>query len=380
MKEFEIELSTKVYFGTNICEEAINKISHLLPKRILLVTTGRSLKKNRYVEQVVQYLKKSGKVDEVAIFEHVSPNPRLEEAEEAVRLGKEKQVQMVIGLGGGSALDAAKAAAVGIPLEESLNMYFFEGKEPTEATLPIIAIPTTAGTGSELSRGAILSSPVHCIKNGIRGKNIVPKIAIVDTYFTWTVPMKATMEMGFDVLAHAVESYVAVKANFFSEMISEKIIRIVGEALPKLRQNLDDHDAREKMCFASMIAGMNLATVGTCLPHRMQYVIGAKTDTSHAAGLVALFPAWIYHEFAVNEEKVNMILQCLGQNKACNSAEAKSEMRNFMEPLGLNDTLQSLGIKENEILELAGQVKGNIANDPLATKVGIMDDIFRESF
>lgn len=380
MKTFEFELSTKIYFGTKIYEKAITEIHEILPKRVLLVTTGRSLEKNGYVDQIVQCLKIKGSVEEVAIFDQVSPNPRLEEAKEAVRLGKEKRVQMVVGFGGGSALDAAKAAAVGIPLEESLDAYFFDGKEPTEATLPIIAIPTTAGTGSELSRGAILSSPKHCIKNGIRGKNIAPKIAIVDSYFTWTVPMKATMEMGFDVLAHAMESYVAVKANLFSEMISEKIIQIVGEALPRLKHNLKDYEAREQMCFASMIAGINLATVGTCLPHRMQYVIGAKTDTSHAAGLAALYPSWISHEFEVSGTKVNVMLRKLGQNEAQNGAEAKDAMQSFMKSLGLTDSLQSLGINENEVKELADQVKGNITNDPVAVKRKILDVIFRESF
>lgn len=100
-----------------------------------------------------------------------------------------------------------------------------EGIEPTGNTLPIIAIPTTAGSGSELSKGAIISSLTHHMKGGIRGTMVLPKAAIVNPVYTWTMPLGITMETGFDALAHAIESYTAVKANSWSHMISEKAIR-----------------------------------------------------------------------------------------------------------------------------------------------------------
>lgn len=180
------------------------------------------------------------------------------------------------------------------------------------------------------------------------------------------------METGFDVLAHAVESYTAVKANSFSEMLSEKAICIIAEYLPILCDNLENHEAREKMCFASMLMGLNLAMVGTCLPHRMQYAIGAATDTSHAAGLAALYPAWIRCEYEVNREKVEQVLRWMGY-------QHPDDWNNYMQMLGISYRLTDLGITADMLGELERSVTGNLANDRLAGEKDIIGHIFRES-
>ena len=344
----------------------------------MLVTTGRSLVKYGYLDELLNILKEL--LDEkVFVFEKISANPQLEEVKHAIKFGKEKSIQCVIGFGGGSSIDAAKAIAVGIAASDDIENYLLNGKEPDEKTLPIIAIPTTAGTGSELSKGAIISSKIHQIKAGIRGKNILPKVAIVDDVFTWTVPLRITMETGFDVLAHAIESFVAVKANCFSEMLSEKAIRIVGENLPLLYNNINNHDARKQMCFASMIMGMNLANVGTCLPHRMQYAIGAYTDTSHGAGLLAIYPKWIRYEYQVNSEKINKVLYWLGGIQADTSEQAEELMVSFFKKMDISYSLSDLNIHGDMIERLMEKVTGNLANDKLASKHNIVKSIFTDT-
>lgn len=377
MTEFSMELSTKIYFGTGITQEALEKEKHwFFEKNILLITTGRSLIKYGYLERVEQILKKLSPSSRIVIYDKVSQNPRLSEVKEASELGIENNVQVVIGFGGGSALDAAKAVAAGVANIDLLDDFLVKGLEPTEKTLPLIAIPTTAGTGSELSKAAILSSHEHHIKSGIRGKYMQPKVAIVDAVYTWSVPERITMETGFDVLAHAVESYVAVKANLFSEMLSEKAIKIAGKSLSVLKKDLDNHEAREQIAFASMIMGMNLANVGTALPHRMQYPIGIETDMSHGAGLIALYPSWIQHEQEVNPKKVQMILEWLGLK----NTSASDAFKDLKERWGISYTLQSLGIEKNRLSILAEQVTGNVANDKLASCPGIINTILEESF
>ena len=377
MTEFSMELSTKIYFGTGITQEALEKEKHWFDKKnILLITTGRSLIKYGYLERLEQILKKLSPSSRIVIYDKVSQNPRLSEVKEASELGIENNVQIVIGFGGGSALDAAKAVAAGVADIDLLDDFLLKGLEPTEKTLPMIAIPTTAGTGSELSKAAILSSHEHHIKSGIRGKYMQPKVAIVDAVYTWSVPERITMETGFDVLAHAVESYVAVKANLFSEMLSEKAIKIVGKSLSVLKKDLDNHEAREQMAFASMIMGMNLANVGTVLPHRMQYPIGIETDTSHGAGLIALYPSWIQYEQEVNAQKVQTMLEWLGLK----SDSAGDAFKDLQEQWGISYTLQALGIEKNRLSTLAEQVTGNLANDKLASCSGIINTILEESF
>ena len=379
MKGFTLEIPTTIYFGNNNVEEALNKESRYLAGTIMIVTTGKSLVRLGYINDLKRIMDKLPYVKDTLIFDCISSNPKLEEIEVAVRLGVDKQVKAIIGFGGGSAIDAAKAVAVGVGTSERLERFLLEGIEPSDHTLPIIAIPTTAGTGSELSKGAILSCLVHQIKGGIRGTALLPKAAIVNPVYTWTVPIGVTMETGFDALAHAIESYVAVKANCWSEMISEKVIKTVGESLPLLMDNLDDHQAREAMCYASMIVGINLANVGTCLPHRLQYAIGAKTDTSHGAGVAALYPAWIQRQYDGNENKVKNIIYWLTGEKIENGKEARKEMSRFMQKTDTLKTLSGLGINREDIPELTEKVTGNINNDKLSLQKNIISNIYYDS-
>ena len=376
---FILQLTTKTYFGTHIVREALEQEKRWLGNKVLIVAGGRSLKKHGYLDELVKITEDMVGRDNVVVFDGICPNPRLDQVKQAVLLGRRQGADCVIGFGGGSALDAAKAVATGISAKEELEEYLLRGKEPSEKTLPIIAIPTTAGTGSELSKAAIISSPMHHIKAGIRGENILPKVAIVDAVYTWTVPIHVTMETGFDVLAHAIESYVAVKSNRFSEMLSEKAVQLAGENLQRLSRDLNDHDARENMCYASMIMGINLANVGTCLPHRMQYVVGAATDTSHAAGLIALYPAWVGHEYNVNESKMKKVMSLLGKKVPDTSEQARAELKAFLDKIGAYRTLKALGIRTEMLKELTAQITGNLANDLLAGQSGIITQIFQES-
>lgn len=261
----------------------------------------------------------------------------------------------------------------------SLSEYLLQGLPAPDKLLSIIAIPTAAGTGSELSKGAILSDEKLKIKGGIRGRSLTPKVAIVDAAFTYSMPQKLTMETGFDALAHAMESYLSKKANLHSENLSLQAIRLVGENLPKLHANLDDHEAREKMSYASMLMGMNLYNIGNCLPHRMQYPIGAATGTSHAAGLAAIYPVWIREEYRARPDKVIDIFQALVKRRPCNATETEKLMENFLREMEVGRTLTDLGIEKKQIPALVESIRGDISTDPIGSETGICERIYRES-
>ena len=243
----------------------------------------------------------------------------------------------------------------------------------------MIAIPTTAGTGSELSRGAIISSPEHGIKKGIRGEHIAPRVAIVDPYFTYQIPYRVTMETGFDVLAHAIESYVSKKATLFSEMISRQCIKMAGRALQDLCVSLEDKKARASISYASMLAGINLANVGNALPHRLQYPVGAATDTSHAAGLLALYPAWLRHEYDYVPEKINRVINLLTGKEVHAKEEAMQAFGGYIARLGVRKSLQELGISPGQEKALAQRVTGNIESDRASKEKDIMEKIYHEA-
>ena len=276
-------------------------------------------------------------------------------------------------------MDAAKAAAVGIPVRRSIYDYLLNGYEPGPETLPVITIPTTAGTGAELTKGAIISCREKRIKSGIRGEHLIPKLAIVDPSFTYRVPYITTMETGFDVFAHAVESYLSVKANVFSDMLSERAIRNVADHLRCLTEDPDNTAARDMMSFSSMLMGLNVRDIGNCLPHRMQYPVGALTETSHGAGLAALYPAWFRYEYEVNQNRVNKVIEWLGYKKVRTGEDAAQTIKDFIHGLGIGRTLTELGICNVNGEELEDMVSGNLKNDKLGGIAGICAKIYDES-
>lgn len=376
MRRFELAFPTKVYFGTGIVSEAIRKERELFGKRTLVVMTGTVLERLGHLDSVKSTLAEMLGEDNVFLFRNVSPDPDIAEVAEAAAFGKAHSVDSVIGFGGGSAMDAAKAAAVGIASAGSLYDYLLSGYEPGPGTLPVITIPTTAGTGAEITKGAIISCREKRIKSGIRGKYLIPRLAVVDPVFTYGIPYNTTMETGFDVFSHATESYLSVKATAFSDMLSEKAIRNAGCYLRRLSEDLDDTEARDAMSFSSLLMGMNVRDIGNCLPHRMQYPVGALTGTSHGAGLAALYPAWIRYEYEVNRERVNDVLGWLGYGKAATGGEAERMIRDFINGLGLNRTLTGLGIRNMGGEELAGMVSGDLKNDRLGEVPGICAKIY----
>lgn len=380
MKLYQLNIPTKIYYGRNILQEALKAQEGFLKGNILIVTTGRSLIRMGYLEMLEMLLKSCTAVKDIVIFDRISANPRLSEVREGIILGKEKRVDIVIGFGGGSAMDAAKAVAAGIGTDEDIEVFYDQGREPGEWTLPIVAIPTTAGTGSELSKAAIITDTVKRKKGGIRGQHLYPAVAIVDSAFTESVPFSITMETGFDVLAHAVESYVSKAASPFTRMQSEYVIQTVGTYLPELAGNLKNSVAREKMSFASMIMGMNLGNASTALPHRLQYPLGAHTDTSHGAGLAALFPAWIKYECFYSTDKMEKAAQLLTGKQITGEENVEEAFRSFAQELRLPLSLRELGVVESQLAVMASEVTGNIQNDPAAQEEDIILKIYKAAY
>lgn len=372
MSLYQITIPTKVYFGRNIWKEALKAQEAILQGNVMIATTGRSLHRLGYVEELRRCLQECSCFKNIVIFDRISANPKLSEIQEGILLGQQENTDIIVGFGGGSALDAAKAIAAGVKSGVRIEDLFYKGGEPGTDTLPVIAIPTTAGTGSELSKAAIITDDVQKIKSGIRGKALYPSVAIVDSYFTESIPFQVTMETGFDVLAHAVESYISGAASPYTRMQSETAVQIVGKYLPRLADDLKDKEARERMSFASMIMGINLGNASTCLPHRMQYPIGAHTDTSHGAGLAALFTAWIRCEYRYASGQVERMVSLLTGRDIQGEADCTEAVYRFIRLLKLTASLQELGIERKQLEIMAAEVSGNIGNDPASQEEGII--------
>lgn len=380
MKPYHINIPTNIYFGRDIWEESLKEIEYVLNKNVMIVTTGRSLIKLGYLENLKKTMLKNTLVNDIIVFDKVSANPRLSEAKEGIDLAKKNKSNVIVGFGGGSAMDMAKAIALGAKADDEVEEYFYGNKEVGNEVLPIIAIPTTAGTGSELSRASIITDSEKKVKRGIRGDALYPKAAIVDSIFTESVPFDITMQTGFDVLAHAMESYVSKASSPYTQMQSEYAIKLVGEMLPRLSVNLKDEEARKNMSYASMIMGINLGNASTGLPHRLQYPLGAFTDTSHGLGLAVLYCAWLDYEYKYSQEKVEKMISILIGENIRGKNECINEMQKFISSLKLPVTLKNMEIDRAQLRDMSEAVTGNLFNDPAAQEQDIIIKIYERAW
>lgn len=348
---------------------------------MLVVSVENAMKEFRILDKVTDSFAKTGlKFD---IFDGITPNPKTEEITKGVEIVKANGCQVIVGLGGGSALDAAKAIALAAGSGVSIEDYFWKSLDPQRA-LPTIAVPTTAGTGSELSRTAILTDTKNKIKKAIRGDALLPKVAIVDPELTLSVPPDVTAETGFDVLAHAIETYVSRRAQPITELFSERAIHIVSQNLARCVYHGSDLKARSAMSFASLLMGFNLVNSSNCLPHRLQYPVGALTDTSHGRGLAALYPTWMRRTYRYSPDKFARIASLMKKDvkgttltkAAEQGVEAVEELlRDIHLPIHLRD----LGVKPTDSTFLASQVCGDLSADPGEAEEADIIDIYQKA-
>lgn len=254
---------------------------------------------------------------------------------------KTKKTDCVIGIGGGSILDSVKALAI---REDDIADFNEESR-----VLPIITIPTTAGTGAELTKSAIVKA--GDIKRGIRSEKLFPELAIVDPELCDSLPLELTKYTAFDALTHAVETYFSKKSNPVTRALSEISLSLVLKYLPAALKDFKEKGkptlaTRKELSYAAMLQGFNLANASTCLPHRVQYALSTVSDAGHAAGLACVFRAWL-----------NMAKPQIG------SCDYK-RITDFMDEIEINITLADIGVKKENIETMVQRIEGALDLDP----------------
>ncbi len=369
MSPFTFYGPTRVVFGDGMIGEAGQ---HLPFSENVLIVAGRSSAvRTGHLERLLAAL--TGK--KVSVFTGVSPNPRLTEINAAAAQGISAGATAVIGLGGGSALDAAKAIAAAMAGAD-IAALLREDKPAPDNTLPIVCIPTTAGTGSETSQAAIVSDEARGVKQGLRGAPLIPRVAIVDPDLLGTLPRSVAAETGFDVLTHALETWVSRRHSALTAIYSRLAITTVFKHLPHFLDDPDRRESRREMALASLMMGWNLANSTTALPHRMQYPVGARTDTSHPAGLAALYPAWSRRAALAAPEPFEFIASLAGGNQAMSG---RDHLMQFMQSVGLTPRLGDFGLTREDCPGLAAAVQGNLSADPCDTSMRALVEIYEAS-
>jgi alcohol dehydrogenase len=368
LTQFELAVPTKILFGRGRIAEA-GRVVGGFGDRAFVVTGRQAMRKSGALDRLVGIL--SGASVGVEFFS-VSPNPRSDEVDRASDLAGRRRCDVVVGFGGGSALDAAKAVAVGVAIGPVGPFVGTEVAAPA-GTLPVVAIPTTAGSGSEVTKGAIITDVGRGLKAGIRGSCLFPRAAIIDPALTTTLSPEIAVETAFDALAHGVESYLARAANPFTDLVAEKVIQTVGARLACLAKGDTDAAARDELSFAALLGGINVANASTCLPHRLQQAMGGvKPDVSHGRGLSALYPSWLRHAHPFASARLDHVAGLLG------GGSVHGALLRLIEEGKLPSNLTSLGITADDIPTMLTHVTGNLVNDPIEPVDGaVLDSIYR---
>ena len=367
--QFTFSGPTRVVFGDGVIADTGK---HLPFAQRLLVVAGKSSGvRTGHLDRLLAALTEK----QVSVFTGISPNPRLSEINAAAEQGRRAGAQAVIGFGGGSAMDASKAAAAAMAGADLAQLLEHDAPAP-DSTLPIVCIPTTAGTGTETSQAAIVSDEARGIKQGLRGAALVPRVAIIDPDLLATLPQTVAAETGFDVLTHALETWVSRRHSALTVLYSRHALAAVFKHLPLFLDDRDRRESRREMALASMMMGWNLANSTTALPHRMQYPVGARTDTSHPAGLAALYPAWTRRAALAAPEPFEFIASLASETKAM---AGRDQLLAFMQSIGVVRRLSDFGLTHADCPDLARAVSGNLANDPCDSSLRSLQELYEAS-
>jgi alcohol dehydrogenase class IV len=317
-------------------------------ERVLLVT-DRGLMKTGLVDDVSSSLEDEGL--EYVIFDDVTPNPRDHEVMEGAAVFDAEECNMIVALGGGSPIDCAKA--IGAVVSNRMHVLDFEGVDmiPTPS-VPVICIPTTAGTGADVSQFAIILDSRRMVKIAIISKTMVPDASLIDPETTATMDRELTAATGMDALAHAIEAYVSNASFHLTDLNALDAIRIISRSLPSAFDEPGKMECREAMMLASLEAGLAFSNASLGLVHAMAHSLGGKLDIAHGEANALLLEHVIEFNYPGASERYLEIGRAMGL-MGSGPAELTDYIREFRSSIGIDMTLGDLGVREDDIPGLA---------------------------
>jgi len=284
MTGFEFTLPGKIVFGAGTLAKT-GQLTRSFGDKTLIVCDKFTVK-NGLAGRLQDILTSSG--IKTVIYDEVIPNPTVDLIDAGASIAKKEKIDFVIGLGGGSSIDTAKGIAVAATHSGSIWPYAIGEKPLSCKILPIVAITTTSGTGSQCTCFAVISNPATKQKPGMGG--VLPSLAIVDPELPASMPQGLTLATGFDVFSHAVEAYTSSLASPFSDMYAEKALTLVGKYLPRTYNNGADMEARAGMALADTCAGIAICHAAVTAAHVVAHVIGGHYhDIAHGDALASIY-------------------------------------------------------------------------------------------
>lgn len=372
---FSFHVPTNFVFGRG----AVQKLhKQRLPgkKALIVISSGKSTRANGYLDRTEKELAAAGAATEV--FAGIQANPTLESVGKGAQAARAMGADMIVALGGGSVMDAAKAIALMAVNEGNLWDYVGsgtgKGQKYAHRALPVIAITTTAGTGSEVDATSVITNQETHEKIGLKFPDLYPCLAIVDPELMLTVPPRLTAFQGFDALFHSLETYVNRKANLMSDMVASTAIRNIGAFLPRAVAQGDDVEARTHMAFANTLSGYAMVLGGCTSEHSLEHAMSAYHEAlPHGAGLIMLSLAyfgWLADHHVCDDRLVDLA-RFLGRKDASRPEEFLEALASLQKACGVDGLKMSeYGITPEEFPKMAENattaMKGLFLNDRMA--------------
>jgi len=380
---FSFTGARKIVFGNGSFDALAQYLGELKAKRPLIVL-DKNLADTGFRERLSRMLQKEG-ID-FSLFEQAEPEPRLELADEGAKAAMKGKCDSVIGIGGGSSMDVAKAVAVLAANKGKAADYLGMNKVPGPG-LPTIMAPTTAGTGSEVTFTAVFIRKNLKKKEGMNSPYLYPDLALLDPQLTLSLPPGPTATTGLDALCHAIESYTSINASPMSEMMSLEAIGLISENLRTCVHNGGDLMARERLLLGSLYAGLGLANAGVTAVHSLSYPLGGKYGIPHGlANTIMLPPVMDFNlpaalsKFAIIAEVMGEITDDLPEREA--AYLALDAVDALIEDCGIDAGLSDFGIKEKDFPELAKvamTVARPLENNPRRVTIEDAIEIYKQA-
>lgn len=312
MKDFMFKAFTRIIFGVNASLE-LKELLESMKFNKLFIVTDHVLEKTPPFIAMCNKLKEQN--FELTIFSETEPDPSIEVVDAAADILRNSQAEAVIAVGGGSSIDTAKAMCMLVTNDGSVKEYLFGGSKTVKnKALPLIAIPTTAGSGSEVTAASVITDQQRDIKLSVTHEYLMPLVAIIDPVMHCGMPPLLTASTGMDALTHAIEAYVSLNAETFSDAYAEKAIKLIGENIRTATFNPTSIEARSNMAMASVMAAISFMNGGLGAVHGIAQAMGGIAHTPHGIANSLLLPYVMEINVMGNLEKFSNIAELLGEN------------------------------------------------------------------
>ncbi|MHA1359466.1 MAG: iron-containing alcohol dehydrogenase family protein [Candidatus Helarchaeota archaeon] len=365
--------SPKIIFGKDTLNEVPREIKRL-GNPVLVVTGKSAMRKTGITDRLEKMLSRED--IRYYLMETVDPEPTLEHIEEILAVVEKVRPEVVLALGGGSVIDVSKVVAgvQGHLAKENLNLRAFLGQEITIPGIPVIAVPTTAGTGSEVTKNSVIINKETQVKSSIfRSPLMIPKVAIIDPVLMLKLPPKITAMSGMDALTQAIEAFVTRKENPLCVALALEAIKILGKNLQQAVEHGGKLEIREKMAYGSIISALAFSNSGLGVVHGLAHPLGAYFNAPHGVICAILLPHVMEFNKNTKPERFAQIGKVFMQAEGKSDIEKKSQnefiefsiayIKNLLDTLPIPATLRELGMRRENIPEIVKNTKGSSLNN-----------------